>query len=166
MEHENSMKTTCIRTLLRINPTPHDRPAWLLPTVFLTSTSPTTLPSSTESKSLAGSANNSSLHMLAAEQSVLVRHAVKSASRSSVTAGTEIVVVLDGKAIFLGELRGQSVLDVHEDVAFDEGLGACRLPVSKRNFSVRCIWTGIFLDFSNSPILVLMAVSPTEPPSK
>jgi hypothetical protein len=80
----------------------------------------------TKSESLAGSANNSSLDVLAAKQSVLVRHAVKSASRSSVAAGAEIVVVLDREAVFVGELRGQSVLDVDEDIALDKGLGACQ----------------------------------------
>lgn len=89
---------------------------------------PPSLPTSprlTESKSLAGLANNSSLDVLAAEKSVLVRNALKSASGSRVLGGAEVVVVLDGVALLLGELRGKRVLDVDEDVALDEGLGAC-----------------------------------------
>ena len=79
----------------------------------------------TESKSLAGLANNSSLDVLAAEKSVLVRNGLESASGGRVLARAEVVIRLDGVAILLGELGGKRVLDVDEDVALDEGLGAC-----------------------------------------
>ena len=82
-------------------------------------------PPLTESKSLASGANNSSLDLVAAEKSVLVRDALEGTSGSSVLAGAEVVVVLDGVALLLGELRAERVLDVDEDVALDEGLGAC-----------------------------------------
>lgn len=79
----------------------------------------------TESKSLAGLANNSSLDVLAAEKSVLVGNALEGTSGSRVLGGAEVVVVLDSVALLLGELRGERLLDVDEDVALDEGLGAC-----------------------------------------
>lgn len=79
----------------------------------------------TESKSLAGLANNSSLDVLAAKESVLVRNGLESASGGRVLARAEVVIRLDGVAILLGELRGERVLDADEDVALDEGLGAC-----------------------------------------
>lgn len=79
----------------------------------------------TESKGLASLANNSSLDVLAAKQGVLVGNGLESASGSRVLSRAEVVVVLDGVAILLGELRGQRFLDVDEDVALDEGLGAC-----------------------------------------
>ena len=74
---------------------------------------------------MASLANNSSLDVGAAEESVLVRHGLESASGSGVLAGAEVVTVGDGVTVFLGELRGEGVLDVDEDVALDEGLGAC-----------------------------------------
>lgn len=77
-----------------------------------------------EAKSVASNANNSSLNILAAEQLVLVRNAGKVALRSGVLAGAEVVVALDSVAVLLGELGGQGILDVDEDVALDQGLGA------------------------------------------
>jgi hypothetical protein len=79
----------------------------------------------TESKSLAGLANNSSLDVLAAKESVLVRNSLESASGSGVLARAEVVVLLDGVAILVRELRGERVLDAGENVALDEDLGAC-----------------------------------------
>ena len=79
----------------------------------------------TESEGLAGLANNSSLDVLAAEKSVLVGNALEGTGGSRVLGGAEVVVVLDSVALLLGELRGEGVLDVDEDVALDEGLGAC-----------------------------------------
>ena len=72
-------------------------------TLHVTSSFPK-LPRLTESKSLAGLANNSSLDVLAAKESVLVRNSLESASGSRVLARAEIVVLLDGVALLLGEL--------------------------------------------------------------
>ena len=93
-------------------------------TLHVTSSFPK-LPRLTESKSLAGLANNSSLDVLAAKEGVLVGNGLESASGSRVLGRAEVVVALDGVAILLGELRGERLLDVDEDVALDEGLGAC-----------------------------------------
>lgn len=93
-------------------------------TLHATSSSPTSL-RLTESKGLTGLANNSSLDVLAAKESVLVRNGLESASGSRVLGRAEVVVALNSVALFLGELRGQRFLDVDEDVALDEGLGAC-----------------------------------------
>lgn len=127
--------------------------------LLATSTSPMLL-RLTESKSLAGLANNSSLDVLAAKESVLVGNGLESASGSRVLGRAEVVVALDGVALLLGELRGEGFLDVDEDVALDEGLGACwEFWVSECFLRL-----GILLLF-NVPILVLIAVSPTVPPS-
>lgn len=140
------MKTTCItRSTEYFTPPPAGKQASLLPV------QPPSLPTSprlTESKSLAGLANNSSLDVLAAEKSVLVRNALESASGSRVLGGAEVVVVLDGVALLLGELRGKRVLDVDEDVALDEGLGTCWK-----------VWVSNFLFFS--PMLDYFVLSRT-----
>jgi hypothetical protein len=47
------------------------------------------------------------------------------ASGSGVLARAEVVVLLDGVAILVRELRGERVLDAGENVALDEDLGAC-----------------------------------------
>jgi hypothetical protein len=78
-----------------------------------------TPPSLTESKSVASSAHNRRLDILTSKKSVLVRHAGQSSSGSRVLARAEIVAVGDSEAVFFGELRGQGVFDVDEDVAFD-----------------------------------------------
>jgi hypothetical protein len=77
-----------------------------------------------ESKGVTSSTDNSSLDVLATKQLILVRNASELALGSAVLAVTEVVVVLDGVAILLGEARGQGVLDSDEDVALDERLGA------------------------------------------
>jgi hypothetical protein len=76
-------------------------------------------PSLTESKSVASSAHNGSFDVLTSKQSVLVRHAGQSSSRSRVFARTEIITVGDSKTVFFRELRGQGIFDADEDVAFD-----------------------------------------------
>lgn len=159
IQHENDLHYT----LYKVFYTPPQKASSAAPHCNLLSVD-TSLPL-TESEGLASGANNSSLDLVAAEKSVLVRDALEGTSGSSVLAGAEVVVVLDGVALLLGELRGERVFDVDEDVALDEGLGACLegCAVSMMIILMRCAcaW-GYGL---NLPILVLMAVSPTEPPS-
>ena len=71
-----------------------------------------------------GAGHAPSRYGLAAPSPARVNRPTVSARRSAVLAGAEVVVLLDGVAVLLGEARGQGILDVDEDVALDERLGA------------------------------------------
>jgi hypothetical protein len=77
-----------------------------------------------KSKSVTSNTHNRRLHILAAQQLILVRHTSKRSLRSAVLALAKVVIVLNSVAVLLGEARGQGVLDADEDVALDERLGA------------------------------------------
>jgi hypothetical protein len=75
-------------------------------------------------KSVTRNTHNSLLHILTAQQLILIRNASKRALGSAVLALAKVVVLLHSIAVLLGEARGQGVLDADKDIALDERLGA------------------------------------------